>query len=281
MNLTRISEIKPLMERHGFRFSKSLGQNFLINDDIPRRIVENAGIDQNTSVLEIGPGIGCLTCRLAEKAAKVTAVEIDRRLLPVLEETLSAHDNIEIINADILKIDVSELCAARGITAVCANLPYYITTPVIMRLLESNTSIKTFTVMVQKEVARRFTSEPGTKEYGAITLAVNYYSRPEILFDVSPGNFIPAPNVFSSVVKFTVRSSPRLSCDKKILFRIIKAGFSKRRKTLANALFDELKEDKDDIVKKIEEAGFPADIRAEKLSLEDFGRLTEVFCFYK
>lgn len=231
--------------------------------------------------MEIGPGIGCLTCRLAEKAAKVTAVEIDRRLLPVLEETLSAHDNIEIINADILKIDVSELCAARGITAVCANLPYYITTPVIMRLLESNTSIKTFTVMVQREVARRFTSEPGTKEYGAITLAVNYYSRPEILFDVSPGNFIPAPKVFSSVVKFTVRSSPMLSCDKKILFRIIKAGFSKRRKTLANALFDELKEDKDDIVKKLKRPAFLRISGLKSLVWRILAGLRKFFVFYK
>ena len=276
MNLTSISEIKPIMEKHGFTFSKSLGQNFLINKDIPQKIAENAGIDENTSVLEIGPGVGCLTSCLAKKAKKVVAVEIDNRLLPVLGETLAEYDNIKIINADILKTDVCKLCQEYNITAVCANLPYYITTPVIMYLLESGAPFKSITVMVQKEVAQRLTAKPGTKEYGAISLAINYYTTPKILFNVSPGSFMPAPKVSSAVVRLDIRSEKPIKCDEKLLFNLIKAGFSKRRKTLANALCEELKENKEEITQKIILAGLSADIRAERLSIDDFGRLCNI-----
>ena len=186
-----MKEIRPLMEKHGFSFSKTLGQNFLINSDVPVRIAENAGLDENTTVIEIGPGVGCLTKELSARAKEVFAIEIDQRLIPVLAETLADCDNVTVINKDVLKMDLSALCEGKERVCVCANLPYYITTPIIMALLEQRLPLSRITVMIQKEVAQRFSAKPGKKEYGAITAAINWYARPKTLFTVSRAVLCP------------------------------------------------------------------------------------------
>ena len=275
MNLSGVSQIKSLLERHGFVFSKSLGQNFLINSRITEGIAESSGADKNTAVLEIGPGIGCLTQELALRAAEVFAVEIDSRLIPVLEETVGWRDNVRIINEDILKFDLSSLPGGMPVS-VCANLPYYITTPVIMKLLQSR-MFCSVTVMVQKEVAERLCAGPGSKEYGAITAAVRYYSEPELLFRVSAGNFIPAPKVDSAVIRL-IPVPPRCGAEtESVMFRLIRAGFGQRRKTLLNALSSDPLISRAQAAEALDAAGIRAESRAETLGVGDFIALAEAF----
>lgn len=276
MNLTSIKEIKPLMEKHGFSFSKSLGQNFLINPDVPVRIAENAAIDKDTTVIEIGPGIGCLTKELSLRAKDVFAIEIDKRLIPVLEETLADCGNVTVINQDVLKTDLKKLCEGKEKVCVCANLPYYITTPIIMSLLEQRLPLKRITVMIQKEVAQRFSAPPGKKEYGAITLAINWYSKPKTLFTVSPGSFIPAPKVESSVIGLDLCQPPCKVKNEKFMFSLISAGFEQRRKTLTNAINAKLGIPKEKTEKALEQLGIEKSVRAERLTVENFANLSDI-----
>ena len=240
MNLTNIGTVKEILSRHGFSFSKGLGQNFIINPDICPKIAENGNACKGFGVLEIGTGIGVLTAELAKSADKVTAVEIDTRLLPILEETLADFDNVKIINEDVMKCDLHKLIEEEfsGLrVAVCANLPYYITSPIIMMLLESRLPIESITVMVQKEAAQRLCAKVGTRESGAITVGVNYYGTVKNLFGVSRGSFMPAPNVDSAVIRIDLNGEHRLDEEsERFFFRVVKAGFSQRRKTLANSL---------------------------------------------
>lgn len=277
-NLTDINVIRGLCERHGFSFSKSLGQNFLINPSVCPKIAEMGNAKKGFGVIEIGTGFGVLTKELALRADKVVAVEIDSRLLPVLDETLSELDNIRIINADVLKTDLHQVIKEEfeGLdVAVCANLPYYITSPVIMYLLEQRLPVKTITVMVQKEAAVRLCALPGTRECGAVSYAIRYYCEPQILFNVSRGSFMPAPNVDSCVIRLDVNSSPAVeTADEAFFFKVIKAAFSQRRKTLANSLSSSLKADKSIITAAVEKAGLRADIRPEKLTLEEMAAVS-------
>ena len=275
--LANIGAIRTLMERHGFHFSKAMGQNFIINPGICPKIAEQGGADQMVGALEIGPGIGVLTKELALRCRKVVAVELDTRLLPVLAETLADFDNVTIVNGDILSIDLHELLArefAGMEVIVCANLPYYITSPVIMRLLEERLPLQSLTVMVQKEAAQRLCAPLPSRQAGAITAAVAYYTRPSLLFSVSPGSFMPAPKVESAVIRLEVRDTPAVSvADEDFYFRIIKAAFSQRRKTLLNCLASNFPVTKADAAALLAGAGVPANARGEELSLEDFARL--------
>ena len=283
--LTNMRDMQELLARHGFRFSKALGQNFLINPSVCPRMASLCGADAHTGVLEVGPGIGVLTEQLAAVARKVVSVELDDRLLPVLAETLAGHDNVEIVHGDILKLDLPALIEEkfsyvdengerrRMPVVVCANLPYYITSPVLMALMEQHLPIDAITVLVQKEAAERLCAAPGTRECGAITLAVHYYAEPEILFGVSRGSFMPAPNVDSTVIRLQMRGDERLPADvEKKLFRVIRAAFEQRRKTLNNSLktggFS-----KEQIAAALEAADIPPTARAEQLSMEQFVRL--------
>ena len=270
-----MKELRPLMEKHGFSFSKTLGQNFLINPDVPVRIAENAGLDENTTVIEIGPGVGCLTKELSARAKEVFAIEIDQRLIPVLAETLADCDNVTVINEDVLKTDLSALCEGKERVCVCANLPYYITTPIIMALLEQRLPLSRITVMIQKEVAQRFSAKPGKKEYGAITAAINWYARPKTLFTVSPGCFMPAPKVESSVIALDLVPPPVEVKDEKFMFLLISAGFEQRRKTLVNALSAKTGIPKTEIEKAVTDCGFEPTVRAERLSVTDFAALSD------
>ncbi len=275
-NLTDIGAVRQLLDRHGFRFSKALGQNFLINPSVCPRMAQACGADEQTGVLEIGPGIGVLTHELAKRAARVTAVELDERLLPVLSETLADHDNVHVLHGDVLKLDLHRLIAEEfaGLkVAVCANLPYYITSPILMALLESRLPIDSITVMVQKEAAQRLCAQPGTRECGAITLAVHYYAQPETLFGVSRGSFMPAPNVDSAVIRLAIRPHPPCQVDdEKALFRLIRAAFGQRRKTLANALTG-TGMSKPQVATLLNRAGVDPGARAEQLTLEQFAAL--------
>ena len=275
-NLTDIGAVRQLLDRHGFRFSKALGQNFLINPSVCPRMAQACGADEQTGVLEIGPGIGVLTHELAKRAARVTAVELDERLLPVLSETLADHDNVHVLHGDVLKLDLHRLIAEEfaGLkVAVCANLPYYITSPILMALLESRLPIDSITVMVQKEAAQRLCAQPGTRECGAITLAVHYYAQPETLFGVSRGSFMPAPNVDSAVIRLAIRPQPPCQVDdEKALFRLIRAAFGQRRKTLANALTG-TGMSKPQVATLLNRAGVDPGARAEQLTLEQFAAL--------
>lgn len=275
MNLTSVSQIKELMEHHNLQFQKQFGQNFLINKSILERIAENAG----ENVLEIGPGIGSLTRELCENAEKVVAVEIDHGLIPVLGETLEGYDNVTVVNADIMRIDLPSLFRQHfgdEPVTVCANLPYNITTPVIMLLLESNVKISSVTIMIQKEVAQRLTAKAGSSEYGAITAAVAWYGSAVKLFDVSAGNFIPKPKVDSAVVHIDIyEEKPIKVKSEKLLFSLISAAFGQRRKTLVNALSHVLpNKSKQEIERTITDCGFSATIRGECLSISDFALLT-------
>jgi 16S rRNA (adenine1518-N6/adenine1519-N6)-dimethyltransferase len=276
--LTNLSEIRRLSEKYGFSFSKKLGQNFLINPSVCPKIAEN-GIITNGGVIEIGTGFGTLTRELAERAKKVVAVELDSRLLPVLSETLSEYENIKIINADFLKTDLqslidSEFADFSDIT-VCANLPYYVTTPILMKILESRTRIKRITVMVQKEAADRLTAAPGTRESGAITYGVRYFSEPRTLFDVSRGSFYPPPNVDSAVISLDILDKPPVAVtDEKTLFSLTKAAFSQRRKTFINAAANGLSLDKTALAEILRKLGIDEQIRPEKLTLEDFAAIS-------
>ena len=274
MRLTDIKEIKRLFEISGFSFSKSLGQNFLINPAVCPKIAELGGCKKGVCALEIGTGVGVLTRELAERCDKVVAVEIDRRLEPILKETLADYDNVEVVFADIMEIDASRLIEEKfggSEAVVCANLPYYITSPVIMRVLESRLPVSAMTVMVQKEAADRICAKPGTRECGAISLAVSYYSEPKMLFGVSRGSFMPSPNVDSAVIRLDIKRGLPLEPDtEKRLFRIIRAAFSQRRKQLVNPLSAELGKSKADIAELLAGCGIKTTARAEELTMEEF-----------
>ena len=274
MNVCDIQVIRPLLRRHGFRFSKSKGQNFLIQSWVPREIAEGAGIDEGCGVLEIGPGIGPLSQALCENAAKVVAVEVDRSLSPILAETMADYDNFTLIFGDILKTDIPALAAEhfQGLRPVaCANLPYYITSPVLAALLEAK-CFETVTVMVQKEVAQRICAGPGTKDYSAFSILCQYYAEPEILFDVPPSCFLPQPKVTSSVITLRCRTAPPCPIeDEKLFFRVIKASFAQRRKTLVNGLsagFPQIP--KAELAQCVAAAGFPETVRGETLDIPGF-----------
>ncbi|MCI6888769.1 MAG: 16S rRNA (adenine(1518)-N(6)/adenine(1519)-N(6))-dimethyltransferase RsmA [Ruminococcus sp.] len=276
-NLTNINVIKGILEKHGFSFSKGLGQNFLINPDICPRIAEMGNARKGFGILEIGTGIGTLTAELAKRADKVTAVEIDTRLLPILDETLSEFKNIKVINEDILKCDVNSLIKKefQGLdVAVCANLPYYITSPIIMMLLENNLPIRSITVMVQKEAAQRLCAKVGTRESGAITVGVNYYGTVKKLFDVSRGSFMPSPNVDSAVIRIDINNEEKLDEEtEKLFFSIVKNGFSQRRKTLANALTNKMNISKDTVFNAFDDINAEKSVRIEQLTMEQLKKL--------
>lgn len=276
-NLTNISVVKDILSRHGFTFSKSLGQNFIVNPSVCPRIAEEGGASSGTGVIEIGTGVGVLTAELAKRADKVVAIEIDDRLIPVLSETLSDFDNVKIINEDVLKVDLDKVIEEEfsGMDVyVCANLPYYITSPIIMSLLESRLNIRAITVMVQKEAATRLTAELGTRDVGAVTVAVRYYSEPKLLFNVSRGSFMPSPNVDSAVIRLDIKNEKKVD-DEKHFFKVVRAAFSQRRKTLSNSLSSGLSMDKKVIIEAIKSAGLPESIRPEQLSMEDFINIAE------
>ena len=270
--LSDIGTIKDILSRHGFTFSKSLGQNFLINPSVCPRIAELSGAGEGVGVIEVGPGIGVLTTELCSLADKVVAVELDKRLLPVLEETLSEHDNVKVVNDDILKIDLHKLIEEefQGMdVVVCANLPYYITSPVIMKLLEDRLPICAITVMVQKEAAQRICAEVGSRASGAVTVSVNYYAEPEMLFSVSAGSFMPAPKVDSAVLRLNILKEPPVKVDdEKKFFKVVKAAFSQRRKTLVNVLSSTMHYEKSMLTQILAEMQLPETVRIEKLTME-------------
>lgn len=282
--LSNIGTIKEILGRHGFTFSKGLGQNFLVNPSVCPRMAEECGADSGVGVLEVGPGIGVLTHELCLRADKVVSVELDQRLPEVLAETLAEHKNFKLVSGDIMEIDVRKLIEEEfnGLdVVVCANLPYYITSPIIMKFLEEKLPIKSLTVMVQKEAADRLTAKVGSRESGAVTVAMSYYSTPEFLFNVSRGSFMPSPNVDSAVIKLNISDKPNVEVKNEKDFRkVVKAGFSQRRKTLSNSLSSGLGISKQDANSLIEKANLAPSIRAEKLSLEDFGRLTDCYTEY-
>ena len=273
--LSDIGTIKDILSRHGFTFSKSLGQNFLINPSVCPRMAELSGAGEGVGVIEVGPGIGVLTTELCSLADKVVAVELDKRLLPVLEETLSEHDNVKVVNDDILKIDLHKLIEEefQGMdVVVCANLPYYITSPVIMKLLEDRLPICAITVMVQKEAAQRICAEVGSR--ASVTVSVNYYAEPEMLFSVSAGSFMPAPKVDSAVLRLNILKEPPVKVDdEKKFFKVVKAAFSQRRKTLSNSLASGLSLPKAEVNAILENSSVPLNARAEQLKLEDFANI--------
>ncbi len=280
MNLFSIKEIKELLNRHGFRFSKSLGQNFLTEAHVCESIVSCSEIGSDDVVLEIGPGIGSLTSELARSASRVVAVEIDKSLLPVLSETLSEYKNVKIINADILKCDIKKLVEEEfsGMKPkVCANLPYYITTPIISFLLESRL-FSSITTMIQKEVAERICANHATSEYGAFSVFVQYFADPELLFKVSSDCFIPSPKVESAVIRLNIREKPAVSPEsEELFFRVVKAAFAQRRKQLANSLFSAFQTfiTKDQLYEIFEKLNLKATVRGEELSIEDFSNLSD------
>ena len=276
--LTDVAYIRDLLSRHGFSFAKKLGQNFLINPSVCPRMAEACGAAPDTGVLEIGPGIGVLTRELARRAGRVVAIELDDRLPPVLHETLAGQDNVTVVQGDCLKLDLAALIREQfGAmpVSVCANLPYYITSPIVMRLLESRLPVTNITVMVQKEAAERLCAAPGTRAAGAVTLAVNYYAEAEVLFSVSRGSFLPAPNVDSAVIRLHVRKQPPVDVrDERVLFSLIRAGFGQRRKTLQNALCS-AGYSKDEIAAALAAADIRQTARAEELTLAAFARLAD------
>ena len=274
--LSDIGTIKEILSKHGFTFSKALGQNFLVNPSVCPRMAELSGAGRGVGVIEVGPGIGVLTNELCGLADKVVAIELDKRLLPVLDETLEEYDNIKVVNADVLELDLHRLIAEefQGMeVVVCANLPYYITSPVIMKLLEDRLPISSVTVMVQKEAAQRICAKVGSRESGAVTVSVNYYAEPELLFGVSAGSFMPAPKVDSAVLRLKIRKEPPVKTDEAAFFKVIKAAFSQRRKVLSNSLSAGLGLDKATISDMLANANVAANARAEQLSLEDFAAI--------
>lgn len=278
-NLSDISVIKSVLSRHGFTFSKALGQNFIINPGVCPRIAEEGGAGEGVGVLEVGAGIGVLTAELAKRASKVVCVELDTRLLPVLDETLGEFDNVKIINGDILKVDLHRILEdefGNMPVVVCANLPYYITSPVIMRLLESRLKIDSVTVMVQKEAAVRLCADVGSRDSGAVTVAVNYYAEAQKLFDVSRGSFMPSPNVDSAVIRLDILKNPPIEVsDEKFFFSMVKAAFSQRRKTASNGISAGMGISKPTVIEAIEAADLSPTVRAEVLTMEQLGRLCE------
>lgn len=273
-NLSNISVIRDVLSRHGFSFSKGLGQNFLINPTVCPRMAEMGNAQPGWGMIEIGAGVGVLTAELAQRADKVVCIEIDSRLLPILDETLAEYDNIKIVNQDVLKVDLHKLIAEEFPNmpvAVCANLPYYITSPIIMNLLESRLPISSLTVMVQKEAAQRICAMPGSREVGAVSIVVRYYCEPKVLFQVSRGSFMPAPDVDSTVIRLDIRKQPTVDVKREEdFFRVVKAAFSQRRKTLSNTLSSGLSMNKTQIAELLERAGVASNLRAEQLSMQQF-----------
>lgn len=279
LELTDIGTIKALLARHGFHFSKALGQNFIVNPSVCPRMADESGIDSESGVIEIGAGIGVLTAELAKRAKKVVCIELDSKLLPILDETLADFDNIEIINADVLKIDLAALIDEKfgGMPVyVCANLPYYITSPVIMTLLESRLPLKAVTVMVQREAAQRLCAPIGSRLSGAVTVAVDYYAEARKLFDVSAGSFMPAPKVDSSVIRLDIREKPGIEVsDEKLFFSMVHAAFGQRRKTASNSISSGTGIPKAVVAEAIERCGFPPAVRAESMTAEQLAALCE------
>ena len=283
MRIADYSVTKAVLERHGFTFKKSFGQNFLTDTNILQKIVDTAEIDKNVNVIEIGPGIGALTEFLTENAAEVMAFEIDDRLVPILEDTLHDHDNVNVINEDVLKADlqtrVKEFENPNLPIKVVANLPYYITTPILMHLIESKIPFAEFVVMMQKEVADRISAEPNTKAYGSLSIAVQYYMTAKVAFVVPRTVFVPAPNVDSAILKMTRRKQPLVEVkDEDFFFRVSKASFVHRRKTLWNNLtshFGKSEEVKNKLEQALENAAIKPSIRGEALSISDFARLSD------
>lgn len=277
------SATKEIINKYSFAFQKKFGQNFLIDSNVLESIIRGAEITKDDFVLEIGPGIGTMTQYLCEAARQVVAVEIDKMLIPILEDTLSEYDNVEVINQDVLKVDIKSLAEEKNNgkpIKVVANLPYYITTPIIMGLFESGVPIDSITIMVQKEVADRMQTGPGSKDYGALSLAVQYYATAKVILNVSATCFMPRPNVDSAVIKLTRHKEPTVNvADEKLMFKIIRASFNQRRKTLVNGLKNspELSFSKEQIVKAVEKIGKPETIRGEALTLEEFAELANAF----
>jgi 16S rRNA (adenine1518-N6/adenine1519-N6)-dimethyltransferase len=274
---------KTILEKYGFSFKKSLGQNFLIDPNILNRIVDHAKITEETATIEIGPGIGALTEHLARRSKRVVAYEIDQRLLPILNETLAPYPNVEIIHQDVLKADVKDMMAEKfsGIEdiMVVANLPYYVTTPIIMKLLEEKLPIRGIVCMLQKEVADRISASPGTKDYGSLSIAIQYYTKAEVVMTVPKTVFVPQPNVDSAVIRLTVLEKPPVEMiDEDFFFRVIKVSFAQRRKTILNNLTSQLpdgKEKKESILIALQEAEIDPKRRGETLSLEEFAKLSD------
>ena len=277
------SATKEIINKYSFAFQKKFGQNFLIDSNVLESIIRGAEITKDDFVLEIGPGIGTMTQYLCEAARQVVAVEIDKMLIPILEDTLSEYDNVEVINQDVLKVDIKSLAEEKNNgkpIKVVANLPYYITTPIIMGLFESGVPIDSITIMVQKEVADRMQTGPGSKDYGALSLAVQFYATAKVILNVSATCFMPRPNVDSAVIKLTRHKEPTVNvADEKLMFKIIRASFNQRRKTLVNGLKNspELSFSKEQIVKAIEKIGKPETIRGEALTFEEFAELANAF----
>lgn len=288
-NLTSPKVVMDLLKRYNFKFSKSLGQNFLIDRNILNKILDGANINKDDYVLEVGPGIGTLTVELAKKADRVVAIEVDDKLIPILDDTLRDYDNVHVVNDDILDIDLYKLITnyfGGNPFKIVANLPYYITSPIIMKFLESNFPYTDIVVMVQREVAERMVAHPGTKDYGALTVAVRYYTEPSIIVNVPASVFMPPPKVDSAVVKLTRREDTLLADQEaKLFFQIVKGAFSKRRKTLLNALssypFEENIGSKAEIREMLKESGIEPDRRGETLSVDEFAHLTSVIYEHK
>lgn len=270
-------EMQEVLRKHDFHFKKKYGQNFLIKPDLLHDIVDGAEVTDEDTVVEIGPGVGSLTRVLADRAKQVYAIEVDEKLIPILDETMAGYDNVTIINEDVLKADLTDIFA-QGRVKVVANLPYYITTPIILGLLEKDLDFESITVMVQKEVAERMQAVPGTKDYGALTLAVGYYTDPQILFLVSPDSFVPQPKVGSAVISLKKKElTEQQRSDAKDIFTVVRAAFNQRRKSMVNALSNAgvLGRTKDEITEAVQAAGFDTNVRAEALTPDDFIRLTE------
>ena len=279
MNLTDINEIKALLNRNGFRFSKSLGQNFLCADWVPERTAEAAGIDAETGVLEVGPGVGCLTVALARRAKRVLSIELDSALKPVLAETLRGYENAEVIFGDVLKLDLPALAKERfadcARAVVCANLPYNITTPALTAFVKAG-CFGQITVMIQREVAQRVCARENTANYGAFTVLMQWHTEPELLFDVPPGCFIPAPKVTSSVVRLTRRDAPPVEVEnEKRMYALVRAAFNQRRKTLCNAMMHGLGLSREQALSALAAAGLDARVRGEALSIPRFAALSD------
>lgn len=278
MDLSNINTIRAILSRHGFTFSKKLGQNFLINPTVCPRMAEACGAAAGTGVLEVGPGIGVLTTELAARAEKVCAVELDSRLLPVLSETLAEHHNVHVVQGDVMELDLHTLLEQEfgGLKiAVCANLPYYITSPVIMKLLQDRLPVDSLTVMVQKEAAERLCAEPGTRVCGAVSAAVWYYAEPELLFPVGRGSFLPSPNVDSAVIQLRVRQKPPVEvANEAFFFRVVKAAFGQRRKAAANSISAGLSVPKSSVQAALQSLSLPEKLRAEQFTLEQFAELS-------
>lgn len=278
MDLCNVNDIKALLGRHGFRFSKSMGQNFLIQSWVPNDIADASGANASSGVLEIGPGIGPLTVQLARRAAKVAAVELDRALYPILDETLAPYDNVEVVPGDVMKLDLAALAADKfpGLTAIaCANLPYNITTPVLTALIEAG-CFASITVMIQREVALRICAAPGTADYGAFSVFCQYHTAPELLFEVPPECFLPAPKVTSAVIKLVPRQEPPQELvEEGLFFQVVKASFAQRRKTLLNGLTSAFgsRVPKDELRAVLAEAGLPENVRGETLGIPQFAAL--------